>query len=287
LHCIALRSNQFKSIQIKFIKMKQMKKNSLLLPTLPTKRLTLLYSLICAIFAAEAQTLPREEFTLQTVIVTTSPLGVGASAIPAQALFGDDLTFKKTNTIGQTLDRELGVSATYFGPNASRPVIRGLDGDRIKMLHNGGHSHDVAGLSFDHATPIDPLVVERLEVLRGPSTLLHGGSAVGGVVNAIDNRISKSSVDSLSGLVELRGNSASRERSASALVETTLSDDKSWVMHVNGFTRHAQSAVVPIALNCKGLDSKRICNTAANASGGAVGVSKVWSQGYLGASVTQ
>jgi iron complex outermembrane recepter protein len=254
---------------------------------LPTKPLTLLSTLLFAVFAVKAQTQMPEELTLPTLVVTTSPLGAGASAIPAQALFGDELTFKKTNTIGQTLDRQLGVSATYFGPNASRPVIRGLDGDRIKMLHNGGHSHDVAGLSFDHATPIDPLVVERLEVLRGPSTLLHGGSAVGGVVNAIDNRISKSSVDSLSGLVELRGNSASKERSASALVETPLSDDKSWALHVDGFKRHAQSAAVPVALTCMGLDSKRICNTAVNASGGAIGVSKVWSQGYLGASVTQ
>ena len=91
--------------------------------------------------------------------------------------------------MGETLDGTPGVSSTYFGPNASRPIIRGLDGDRIRILQNSGASIDASGLSYDHAVPSDPLSMERIEVLRGPGALMYGGNAVGGVVNVIDNRI--------------------------------------------------------------------------------------------------
>ncbi|MBK6787629.1 MAG: TonB-dependent receptor plug domain-containing protein [Betaproteobacteria bacterium] len=120
---------------------------------------------------------------------------------------------------GRTLDGLPGVSSTYFGPNANRPVIRGQDGDRIRVLGNGGASFDASSLSFDHAVPIDPLVVERVEVLRGPAALSYGGSAVGGVVNAIDNRIPREAVTAVSGAVEARLGGAAGERAASALVE--------------------------------------------------------------------
>jgi iron complex outermembrane receptor protein len=91
--------------------------------------------------------------------------------------------------LGETLNQLPGVSSTYFGPNASRPIIRGLDGDRIRVLSNSGASTDVSSLSYDHAVPMDVLSTERIEVLRGPSALQYGGSAMGGVVNVIDNRI--------------------------------------------------------------------------------------------------
>jgi iron complex outermembrane receptor protein len=84
-----------------------------------------------------------------------------------------------------------GIANSSFGPNVGRPVIRGMDGDRIRILQNGGANMDVSGLSNDHAVPIDPLTTERIEVLRGPATLLFGGSAIGGVVNVIDNRIAR------------------------------------------------------------------------------------------------
>ncbi|HEY1103439.1 MAG TPA: TonB-dependent receptor plug domain-containing protein, partial [Burkholderiaceae bacterium] len=126
--------------------------------------------------------------SLREVTVTGNPLGTGLIA-PASQLSGDALTLRRQSTIGETLDGLPGVSSTYFGPNASRPIIRGLDGDRIRVLQNSGASVDASGLSFDHAVPVDPLVVERAEVLRGPGALLYGGSAVGGVVNLIDHRI--------------------------------------------------------------------------------------------------
>ena len=70
------------------------------------------------------------------------------------------------------------MASSYFGPNASRPIIRGLDGDRVRVLQNSGVSADASGVSADHAVPADPIAAERIEVLRGPATLLYGGSAV-------------------------------------------------------------------------------------------------------------
>ena len=109
--------------------------------------------------------------------------------MPVDALEGDALVPQRSSNLGDTLSGMPGVAASNFGPNASRPVIRGLDGDRVRILSNAGASVDASNLSFDHAVALDPLVVDRIEVLRGPAALLYGGNALGGVVNLLDNRI--------------------------------------------------------------------------------------------------
>ncbi|MDP1791898.1 MAG: TonB-dependent receptor plug domain-containing protein, partial [Methylibium sp.] len=168
---------------------------------------------------ALAQTASPPDTTLPPVVVTGNPLDSDGIATPYSVLAGPGLVLKRGSSLGETLSGLPGVSSSYFGPNANRPVIRGQDGDRIRVLNNAGATLDASALSFDHAVPIDPLVVERLEVLRGPAALLYGGSAVGGVVNAIDNRIPKAAIDGVGGALELRGGGAARERSAGALVE--------------------------------------------------------------------
>ena len=122
----------------------------------------------------------------QTIIITGNPLRRERGAEAASSLVGDALAARRASTLGETLDGLPGVSASGFGPNASRPVIRGLDGDRVRLLDNGGAVVDASNLSFDHAVAIDPLVVERIEVLRGPAALLYGGNATGGVVNTVE-----------------------------------------------------------------------------------------------------
>lgn len=107
-------------------------------------------------------------------------------------LSGEKLTRDLRPTIGETLARLPGVSATSFGPSSSRPVLRGFQGERVRVLTDGIGSIDVSNTSVDHAVVIDPLLAERVEVLRGPSALLFGSSAVGGVVNVIDTRIPRS-----------------------------------------------------------------------------------------------
>lgn len=104
-------------------------------------------------------------------------------------LGGDTLDTVKRQTIGDTLAALPGVSSTSFGPSASRPVLRGLQADRIRILTDGIGSFDASSSSADHAVAINPFTAERIEVLRGPAALLYGSAAIGGVVNVIDNRI--------------------------------------------------------------------------------------------------
>jgi len=230
--------------------------------------------------------------TLGEVTVTGNPLGAADLIAPATVLTGTELLLRKKSSLGETLDGLPGVSSTYFGPNASRPIIRGQDGDRIRVLSNGGASVDASGLSFDHAVPIDPLVIERVEVLRGPGALQYGGSAVGGVVNVINHRIHETPLfddkGGLTGRAELRGGGADSERAASALLETGT--DK-FTVHVDAFDRKTSDVRVPTSLACDPKATgtpgfaQRLCNSSSQSNGGAVGGTAFFDRGYLGASV--
>jgi iron complex outermembrane recepter protein len=240
--------------------------------------------ILAAVLAAAAPAWAQQK--TQTVVITGNPLGGNDVAQPTSVLSGDGLVLRRGPSLGETLDGLPGVSASYFGPNASRPVIRGQDGDRIRVLSNAGASLDASSLSFDHAVPIDPLVIERIEVLRGPAALLYGGSAVGGVVNAIDNRIPKAPLDGVSGALEARVGGAAGERAMSALVET---GGPGFALHADAFKRSTDDLRVPAfdrPLDDGSAERRtRIVNSASRAEGGAVGASFVWNAGYLGASV--
>ena len=147
-------------------------------------------------------------------------------------LSGEALARELRPTIGETLASQPGVSATSFGPNASRPIIRGLGGDRIRVLTDGIGSLDVSTSSADHAVAINPLTAQRIEVLRGPSALLFGSSAIGGVVNVIDNRIPRTVPDSafhVDGSATL--SSAARERSGGVVLDVPVA--KHIVLHAD------------------------------------------------------
>lgn len=223
--------------------------------------------------------------TLPAVIVTGNPLGSQDIATPVSVLAGDELTLRRGSSLGETLNGTPGVSTSWFGPNASRPVIRGLDGDRVRMLSNAGASLDASSLSFDHAVPIDPLIVERIEVLRGPGALLYGGSAVGGVVNALDNRIPRERMDGVSGAAELRLGGAQNERGGAALVET---GNAQFGLHADAFGRKTDDLRVPkytpIEDGSPLAESTRVRNSASRTSGGALGGSVFFDQGHLGLS---
>ena len=227
--------------------------------------------------------------SLGEVVVTGNPLGRDTAAAPVNSLGGTELLLRSGSTLGETLSQTPGVSNSYFGPNAGRPIIRGLDGDRIRLLNNGGASHDLSGLSPDHALAQDPLSLERIEVLRGPGALLYGGSAVGGVVNVIDNRIPQQPMEAGSGLLgrfDVNAASGNQERSGAGLVEW---GNERWAVHVDGFRRVSGDAAAPLDLRCDrtGVASRVICNSGNSASGGAVGASMFWDHGRLGASVSQ
>ncbi|MBA2673030.1 TonB-dependent receptor [Ramlibacter sp.] len=225
--------------------------------------------------------------TLKEVTVTGNPLGVGDLAAPVTQLSGTGLLLRSQTTLGETLNNLPGVSSTYFGPNASRPIVRGLDGDRVRILSNSGVSLDVSNLSYDHAVAADPISIERIEVLRGPGALLYGGNAIGGVVNLIDNRIPRLSVQGVAGKADLGWSSGSRGRQAAVLVEG--GNDRIG-LHVDAFDRGAGDVRAPVSLPCTRdgttTFARRICNSASDASGGAVGGSLFFDHGYLGASVS-
>lgn len=146
---------------------------------------------------------------------------------------GEELARNLRPTIGETLARQPGVSATSFGPSASRPILRGFQGDRIRVLTDGIGSIDVSNTSVDHAVIIDPLLAERVEVLRGPSALLFGSSAVGGVVNVIDTRIPRSVPANgyrLNGIANY--GSAANERSGGAAGDVAVGEHL--VLHADG-----------------------------------------------------
>jgi iron complex outermembrane receptor protein len=224
--------------------------------------------------------------TLPPVVVTGNPLGSTDIASPVSVLTGDELVLRRGSSLGDTLNGMPGVSSTYFGPNANRPIVRGLDGDRVRVLSNAGASLDASSLSFDHAVPIDPLIVERLEVLRGPGALLYGGSAVGGVVNAIDNRIPKEPLKGVSGAVEARVGGAERERGGAALVEA--GNDRV-ALHADVFGRETADLRVPTYTPVEGgsalPSTDHVRNSAARTHGGALGGSLFFQGGYLGLSV--
>lgn len=241
---------------------------------------------MAAALAAVAPGWAQTTAAASTVVVTGNPLGGSDIAAPASVLTGDRLVQRRGVSLGETLDGLPGVSTTGFGPNASRPIIRGQDGDRIRVLNNAGASIDASSLSVDHAVPIDPLVVERIEVLRGPAALLYGGSAVGGVVNTIDNRIPRTPIDGLGGAAELRLGGAGRERGGAAVLET---GGAGFALHADAFGRRTSDLRAPAFERPLPDGSSerrtRIANSAGESEGGAFGGAWVGARGYLGASV--
>lgn len=151
---------------------------------------------------------------LDSSLIRASALDTPAQQMttPAAVLDGDALVLRREATLGDTLDSLPGVRASGFGAGASRPQIRGLDGARVRVMSDGVDVLDASTLSQDHAVSVEPLLTERIEVLRGPATLLYGGGAIGGVVNLIDKKVpTYVPANGYEGEVELRANSVANE----------------------------------------------------------------------------
>jgi iron complex outermembrane receptor protein len=239
-----------------------------------------------AIFILCGSATAQGEVQLKEVTITGNPLGTELAA-PATQYSGERLLLRSQGTLGETLNNTPGVSSTYFGPNASRPVIRGLDGDRVRILSNSGATLDASSLSYDHAVTADPISIQRIEVLRGPAALLYGGNAIGGVVNLIDNRIPTEPLPGVAGKADLGLASGNREKGAAAAVD---GGTDRLGLHVDMFNRSTQDTRVPVSLACTrgGVTSfvRRICNSASDSRGGVVGGSLFFDKGYLGASAS-
>ncbi|WNB74913.1 TonB-dependent receptor [Methylomonas koyamae] len=231
-------------------------------------------------------------------IVVTAPLPVSKSdaGSPVTVLSDDDLRMKTGHSIGDTLKNELGISSQSFGPGVGTPVIRGQAGPRVRVLNNGIGANDVSAISPDHATSVEPLLAERIEVLRGPATLLYGSGAIGGVVNVIDNRIPGKAFDkALNAALEQRFDSTSDETSTTMKVEGSKDHI---AYHLDGFYRHRDN----MDIGGQGIDTAKVAitdpsleivdnprgylnNTGAEAISGSAGLSWVDDFGFAGVSI--
>jgi iron complex outermembrane receptor protein len=248
------------------------------------------------VFAAD-----NDIYKLEDVLITSTGLkqSTSKSARPVTVLSGDALRVKIGQTLGDTLSNEPGITSQSFGAGVGMPVIRGQSGSRVRVMQNSVGNNDVSSLSPDHANGVDPIIAERIEVLRGPSTLLYGSGAIGGVVNVIDNRIPERVPDKLiGGAGEQRYDSATTESSSALKLEG--GKDK-FAYHVDGFYRDqgnmhiggqpidevAARATDPTLQGTPVLDNPfgLLNNSNARSRGGSAGASIIGDVGLVGAAI--
>lgn len=247
-----------------------------------------------------AQDNEDEHHQIDQIVVTSAPLSrtVEELAQPVSVLYGDDLAKKQSTSIGETLSQEPGLSSTYFGPVSSRPVIRGQFGERVRVLSNGLDSLDASALSEDHQVAVEGLLAERIEIIRGPATLLYGSGAAGGLVNVVDTRLIEQPLDAaFSGGIALGGDTAIGNRDAAVRAHF---GSEAIAFNADFFTRSTDNIEIPGFAESKVLREMEeeegteeeeeafgsVENTDSETSGGAVGASLIGDRGFFGVSVS-
>jgi iron complex outermembrane receptor protein len=235
--------------------------------------------------------------------ITVTATGVARSlsevVTPVDVLGGAELSLRREATLGQTLDKQPGVAATGYGQGSSRPVIRGLGSDRVRILENSLDTGDVSSLGPDHAVSSDPLAAERIEVVRGPGTLLYGANALGGVVNVQDGRVpDRRAAGPVTGAVELELASNADSAAGTAKLDGGVADlawhldlyardqdDYSSPAPHQGEHAHGDEDGEPSGEDEEDLVTGTVGNSYAEASGATVGASYVAERGFLGIAV--
>jgi iron complex outermembrane recepter protein len=228
--------------------------------------------------------------SVDEVIVTGAPRDRTAAELAQSVtvVASDELDRVRAATLGETLAGQLGVSSSQFGAGASRPIIRGLAGARVLMLEDGVDTMDAATLSDDHAVTVEPLAADQIEIFRGPTTLLYGSGAVGGVVNTVTTRIPAAAPDDgLEGAFELRGDTVAEARGAAVRLDGGSarfawhfdagrrdSDD----YEIPGFAHADVDAATAAPDDAFGV----LANSAAESESAAFGASWLGDAGFLG-----
>ncbi len=236
---------------------------------------------------ANAQAAPPTAGSLPPVTVSASGLQLGANEMttPTAVLEGDELVRRREATLGETLGSEPGITSSHFGAGASRPIIRGMDGPRVKVLSDGAELHDASTISPDHAVASEPLLATQIEVLRGPSALVYGGGAVGGVVNVLDGKVPTAIPQKgIEGSAELRANTGAGE-GAGAFSLTGGAGNLA--VHVEGVARDAGDYRVGKGWAPDGEPTRKVPGSFNRTDTGSVGLSWVGDRGYLGAAYTR
>lgn len=246
-----------------------------------------------------AQELEHSESNIEEVIVTSTLHRSRAdTALPVNILTGEELREKVAATLGEMLQDQIGVTTASFGVGVGSPVIRGQGGNRVQVLQGGVGNIDASAISADHANSLEPALAERIEVIRGPATLLYGNGAIGGVVNVIDNRIPTSMPAGVTGVVESRYNSVSDQQVTVGRLEGGAGNI-AW--HIDGVYRESNDVEVPgFAINPSSVDISdeeeleellesrgSIPNSSTRADTQTFGASWIFDEGYIGFSLNR
>ena len=192
---------------------------------------------------------------------------------PTSVLAGQELTKQLEMSLGATLENQPGVASRSFGPAPARPVIRGLDGDRVLILQDGQRMGDLSSQSGDHGVPINPAAAQRIEVVRGPATLLYGANAIGGLVNVITDEIPHEAADGRERQLHVRSRYAPRRRPRRPA--TCTSGNGKFALHAGGGGRRSGDVATP---------EGDLANSQSRSGFGNVGLSWTGAKGYFGGS---
>lgn len=197
------------------------------------------------------------------------------SLISSTLIEKDQLMLLQSSSLGETLKMTPGIHASYFGPSSSSPIIRGLDGPRIRIMQNGLDGGDASRISPDHQVTAETSSATEIEILRGPATLLHGSGAIGGVINVVDQRVPSKLNGGTSGEVQTSFNSGDDEKSVSGRLQTDIGNNVS--VYLDGFSRDAHETELP-----SGSEHKTIENSQAESHGFTVGAAYIGKDSRIG-----
>jgi len=247
-----------------------------------------------ALFSGDAVAAEAPSTEVSEVVVTAAPypVSINSATTSVNIVTRQQLQIAPAVGLGDLLNGMPGLRSSFYGPGASRPIIRGLSGPRVLILQNGVGLVDASSLSPDHAVASEPSEALRIEVLRGPSTLAYGGSAIGGVVNILDDRVPSSAAkNGLEGHVAASYGSADDSYATSANVKAGTGP---WVVVLDAVKRKSQAyeaggrPVSDIFLASSGetaLRGDKVQNSDVDLTAYGAGVSYVGSDGYIGLSV--
>ena len=241
-----------------------------------------------SVFADDALEIKTNE-----IPVTGNPLSLSDDEMvrPVHIMNGIDLQNKKSSSLGSMLDGVPGVSNNSWGDILGRPVIRGMDRNRVQILNNGMQIKDVSNLSGDHAISLDSLSSEQIEVVRGPETIIYGGGAVGGVVNIIDYRIHPEFIDGIVGKYDASTGGANNTTAGSVLVDIGANN---LMLHIDLYNRDSKNTKIPgFSVSKKLADSDSeftrskygkdtLQNSYNETEGGGIGATYFFPNGYTG-----
>ncbi|WP_207819170.1 TonB-dependent receptor domain-containing protein [Parashewanella curva] len=223
----------------------------------------------------------KKESAIERISVTGHRMNrAETSPLPVLTLSEDELVHRRQGGLGETLAGLPGIHMDNFGGGSSRPVVRGQTVPRIEILSNGANVYDASAISPDHAITTDPLLLEAIEVQRGPAAIRYGGNAVNGAINLIDNKVpTKLPDNNFSGAGEARLGTGDNEKTVVGKVTGGIGD---FAVHVEGSNHKSKDYKVPSKFG-----NDKLKDSFAEGSSAAIGASWITDSGYIGAAYTK